>query len=372
LKAAVLFASRDLRYTDLDTPPIKDHEILVRMKAAGICGSDLPRVLGDAAHFFPIVLGHEFSGEVVEVGRAVRSIQVGDRIAGAPLIPCMKCVDCQHGWYSLCQNYSFIGSRVPGSWAEYVTMPAANAVKLPEGVTFEQGALFEPATVSLHGLSVMDFRGGTDVALVGCGTIGMLALQFAKILGAKRIFALDIDAEKLKLAGEYGADFCINTGDADFKQQIHDLTAGRGFEMVVENAGIEFTEKLSLEIAGNKGHVMFIGTPSRPITLAPGEFEHMNRKELTVRGSWMSYSAPFPGREWELVGYYFSRGKLRFNELIDRMIPLSEINSAFDDLAVPGRVKGKILLKGQEHYGINQSIGIYCGGPEKRRSHCRL
>ncbi|HBE80510.1 MAG TPA: galactitol-1-phosphate 5-dehydrogenase, partial [Firmicutes bacterium] len=289
---------------------------------------------------------HEFSGEVVEVGKATTHMQVGDHVTCAPLVPCMKCADCQRGWYSQCKNYTFIGSRVPGSWAEYVKMPAINAVKLPDGVTFEQGALFEPATVSLHGLMVMDFRGGTDVAVVGCGTIGMLALQFAKILGAKRIFALDIDAEKLKLAKEYGADFCINTGDADFKRQIQDLTAGRGFEMVVESAGIEFTEKLSLEIAGNKGYVMFIGTPSRPITLAPGEFEYMNRKELTVRGSWMSYSAPFPGREWEMVGYYFQQGKLRFNELVDRIIPLSEINSAFDDLAVPGKVKGKILLKG--------------------------
>ncbi len=346
MKAAVLFASRDLRYTDFETPQINEQEILVRMKATGICGSDLPRVLADGAHFFPIVLGHEFSGEVVEVGKAVRNITVGDRIAGAPLVPCMKCGDCQRGWYSQCKNYTFIGSRIPGSWAEYVKMPAMNAVKLPDGVTFEQGALFEPATVSLHGLLVMDFRGGTDVAIVGCGTIGMLALQFTKILGAKRIFALDIDPGKLKLAKEYGADFCINTGDADFKQQIQDLTAGRGFEMVVENAGIEFTEKLSLEIAGNKGYVMFIGTPSRPITLAPREFEHINRKELTVRGSWMSYSAPFPGREWEMVGYYFGQDKLRFNELVDRIIPLSEIKSAFDDLAVPGKVKGKILLKG--------------------------
>lgn len=346
MKAAVLYASQDLRYTDFETPRINDYEILVKMKATGICGSDLPRVLGNGAHFYPIVLGHEFSGEVIEVGRAVTNVKAGERIVGAPLIPCLKCSDCQQGWYSQCKNYTFIGSRVPGSWAELVKMPAINAVKLPEGVTFEQGALFEPATVALHGLLIMDFRGGTDVAIVGCGTIGMLALQFAKILGAKRIFALDIDSDKLKLAKEYGADFCINTGDTDFKEEIQELTAGYGFEMVVENAGIEFTEKLSLEIAGNKGHVMFIGTPSRPITLAPKEFEYMNRKELTVRASWMSYSAPFPGREWELTGYYVQQGRIRFDELIDRVIPLPEINSAFDDLAVPGKVKGKILLKG--------------------------
>ena len=346
MKAAVLYASQDLRYTDFETPGINDHEILVRMKATGICGSDLPRVFGNKAHFYPIVLGHEFSGEVVEVGQAVTNVKVGERIVGAPLVPCMKCSDCQQGWYSQCKDYSFIGSRVPGSWAEFVKMPAINAVKLPEGVTFEQGALFEPATVSLHGLLVMGFRGGTDVVIVGCGTIGMLALQFAKILGAKRILALDIDSQKLDLAKKYGANECLNTGDGNFKQRIREITAGRGFEMVIESAGVEFTEKLSLEIAGNKGYVMFIGTPSRPITLTPGEFENINRKELTVRGSWMSYSAPFPGKEWEMTGYYFQQGLLRADELIDRIIPLSEVNEAFTDLAVPGKVKGKILFKG--------------------------
>ncbi|HHT05439.1 MAG TPA: galactitol-1-phosphate 5-dehydrogenase [Hydrogenispora sp.] len=346
MKAAVLYAAQDLRYTDFETPRINEHEILVRVKASGICGSDLPRVLGNGAHYYPIILGHEFSGEVVEVGPAVTNVKVGERITGVPLVPCLKCFDCQKGWYAQCKNYSFIGSRVFGSWAEFVKLPAINGVRLPEGVTYEQGALFEPATVALHGLLVMGFRGGTDVAIVGCGTIGMLALQFAKILGARRITAFDLDSRKLALAEKYGASACINTGDPDFKRQILDLTAGRGFEMVVESAGVEFTEKLSLDIAGNKGHVMFIGTPAKPITLTPGEFENINRKELTVRGSWMSYSPPFPGKEWELTGYYLQQGLLRVDELIDRVIPLSEINAAFADLAVPGKVNGKILLKG--------------------------
>ncbi|NLY91460.1 MAG: galactitol-1-phosphate 5-dehydrogenase [Firmicutes bacterium] len=345
MKAAVLYGKQDLRYTEVETPRINRDEILVRVKATGICGSDLPRVLGDGAHFYPIILGHEFSGEVVGVGPAVTNVQVGERIAGAPLVPCLQCSDCQQGWYSQCKHYTFIGSRVSGSWAEFVKMPAINGVKLPDGVTYEQGALFEPATVALHGLMVMDFRGGTDVAIVGCGTIGLLALEFAKILGARRIVALDLDDRKLALAKKYGASVCINTGGADFKERIREITAGRGFEMVVECAGVEFTEKLSLELAGNKGSVMFIGTPSRPITLAPADFERMNRKELTVRGSWMSYSPPFPGKEWELTGYYLQQGLLHVDELVDRVIPLSEINAAFADLAVPGRVKGKILLK---------------------------
>ena len=224
-------------------------------------------------------------------------------------------------------------------------MPAINAVKLPESVSYEQGAFFEPTTVAFHGLFVMDFRGGMDVAILGTGTIGLLALQCCRILGARRIFAFDIDDDRLKLAEKYGADVCLNTGDEAFRQVIQKETGGRGFEMVVETAGVEFTEKLSLDIASNKGNVLFIGTPSKSISLKPREFEHINRKELTIRDSWMSYSTPFPGKEWKLAGYYFQKGKILCDELIDRVIHLEHISEAFDDLAVPGKVKGKVLLK---------------------------
>ena len=224
-------------------------------------------------------------------------------------------------------------------------MPAINAVKLPENVNFIQGAFFEPTTVAIHGLDVMDFKGGYDVAITGMGTIGLLTLQCARALGAKRIVVFDIDDERLDVAKEYGADICLNTRDEGFMEIVDQVTHGRGFEMVIETAGVEFTEKLCLEIAANKGNVMFIGTPSKPISLEVREFEHINRKELTVRGSWMSYSAPFPGREWELAGYYFEKGLIQTEKLIDRIIPLKDIGKAFEDLAAPGKVKGKILME---------------------------
>jgi L-iditol 2-dehydrogenase len=345
LKAAVLYGQKDIRYEEAADPVIGEEEILVRVKATGVCGSDIPRVLGTAAHSYPIILGHEFSGEVVEVGSRVKGVHVGERISGAPLVPCHTCEDCIRGHYSQCRHYSFIGSRVSGSWAEYVKMPAVNAVRLPDGLDFVHGAFFEPATVALHGLSVMDFKGGYDIAITGMGTIGLLTLQCARALGAKRIFAFDMDEDRLKAAKEYGADICLNTKDIGFKDRMDEATGGKGFEEVIETAGVEFTEKLCLEIAANKGSVMYIGTPSRPIALSPREFEQINRKELTVRGSWMSYSAPFPGREWELAGYYLDKGKIQIEKLIDRIIPLRDIGQAFEDLAVPGKVKGKILME---------------------------
>jgi len=345
MKAAVLHGQKDIRLEEIDKPAINNDEILVRVAATGICGSDIPRVLGTAAHFYPIVLGHEFAGEVVETGDMVETVSTGDRVSGAPLIPCHRCRDCAQGNYSQCKHYTFIGSRTSGSWAQYVKMPAINAVRLPGGVSYEQGVFFEPATVVFHGLSVMNFRGGTDVAIVGTGTIGLLALQCCRALGARRIFAFDINRERLAVAAGYGADFCLCTGDEDFRQSLQQETNGRGVEMVVETGGVEFTEKLSLEIAANKGNVLFIGTPSRPISLQPREFEHINRKELTVRGSWMSYSAPFPGREWDLAAHYIANGAVKCERLIDRIIPMEQICEAFADLETPGKVNGKILMK---------------------------
>ena len=346
LKAAVLHGQNDLRVEKVDMPKINEGEVLVRVKASGVCGSDMPRVLGTGAHYYPIILGHEFSGEVVEIGKNVTNVQVGDKVAGAPLLPCHKCVDCLRGYYSQCKHYSFIGSRTSGSWAEYVKMPAINAVKLPDEVSYIEGAFLEPITVALHGLFVMDFRGGFDVAIVGMGTIGLLTLQCAKALGAKNIYAFDIEDEKLSIAKEYGAHCCINTGEEGFKEKVWEATNGRGFSQVIETAGVEFTEKLALEIASNKGNVMFIGTPSKPITLQPREFEYLNRKELTVRGSWMSYSAPFPGEEWELAAYYLKTKEIKVDRLIDRRIDMESLAAAFEDLKVPGKVKGKILMEG--------------------------
>ena len=158
MKAGVVYARDDLRFEDIDKPSPKAGEVLVKVKYTGICGSDVPRVNGDACHFFPNVLGHEFSGTVVELGEGVTKLAVGDRVAGVPLVPCMECEDCKRGDYSLCKHYSFIGSRQFGSFAEYVVVPERCAFKFADGVSFEQGALFEPATVALHGLEYFPYH----------------------------------------------------------------------------------------------------------------------------------------------------------------------------------------------------------------------
>ena len=345
MKAGVVHGKNDIRWEEIKKPEAGPGKVLVKVKYTGICGSDIPRVNGDACHFFPNVLGHEFSGVVEEIGAGVTALKPGDRVAGAPLVPCMQCEDCQKGNYSLCRRYSFIGSREFGSFAEYVAVPEKNAVKFGEEVSFEQGAFFEPAAVALHGLRRLDFLGGKTVAILGGGTIGMLTMQWAKIFGAKTAVVFDILDERLELGRRLGADETVNSGHPDFMDRFRELTGGRGFDCVYETAGNTVTMKMAFQLAANKGQVCFIGTPTRELSFSVEEWENINRKEFRLTGSWMSYSAPFPGDEWTLVAHYFQTGQLKFDDsFIFKKIPLSKISEAFALFKTPGTVKGKILI----------------------------
>ena len=345
MKAGVVFNKEDIRYTDIDTPVVGANDVLVKVKYTGICGSDIPRVNGDACHFYPNVLGHEFSGTVAKIGNKVTKVSVGQRVAGVPLIPCLKCDDCQKGNYSLCKNYSFIGSRQFGSFAEYVLVPEINVVPFYDEVSFEQGAFFEPATVALHGLKRVPYEGGKTVAILGGGTIGIFTMQWAKIFGAKKVVVFDIAPVRLDLAKKLGADDVVNTLEDDYLKKALSLVDNKGFDYVYETAGNTITMKMAFALAANKANVCFIGTPTKELSFTVKEWENLNRKEFNLTGSWMSYSAPFPGEEWSLVAHYFKTGALKFDDsLIFKKYPLSKIDEAFSLYKTPGAVKGKILI----------------------------
>lgn len=345
MKAGVVHAKEDIRYEEIEQPVLEAGKVLIKVKYTGICGSDIPRVNGDACHYFPNVLGHEFSGVIEKTGEGVTKVKAGDHVAGVPLVPCMKCEDCQKGNYSLCRKYSFIGSREYGSFAEYVAVPESNAVKYDSSISFEQAAFFEPATVALHGLKRLNYEGGKTVAILGGGTIGMFTLQWAKIFGAKKVVVFDIAKERLELGKSLGADAGINTLEADFMEQAMNVTDGKGFDYVYETAGNTSTIKMAFGLAGNKGGICLIGTPTKKIEFSVEEWENLNRKEIILTGSWMSYSAPFPGEEWNACAHYFKTGELKIEpSFIYKIMPLSQIKGAFSMFQEPGLVKGKILI----------------------------
>ena len=337
MKAAVLYKDDDIRCEDFPEPKTETGTVKVKVKAAGICGSDLPRVFNGGAHYYPIVLGHEFAGEVVEIGEGTDGFNIGDTVTGAPLVPCLTCVDCQQGNHALCKHYTFIGSRIQGSFAEYVVLPARNAVKYDPSVSFEQAAMFEPSTVAVHGLFCVNYSGGEDVAVLGGGTIGLFTMQWAKIFGARSVTVFDIDDERLELAKRLGADYTVNS--------MNEKSPNSGYGYVFETAGATAAMHTAFEIAGNKAKVCFIGTPHTDLKFTPRLWENMNRKEFMLTGSWMSYSSPFPGKEWELTAHCFATGQLKFDKaLIYKTFPLSRAQDAFQLFKNPSRVKGKVML----------------------------
>lgn len=345
MKAAVVCANEDVQYLEYEEPTPGPGEVKVKVRASGICGSDIPRVLHNGVHFYPIVLGHEFSGDVVEIGEGVTKVKPGAHVSGAPLKPCMKCEDCQNGNFSLCKHYSFIGSREQGSNADYVVIPEQNAVVYDPSISYEQAAMFEPSTVALHGLLQNEYQGGQYVAVLGGGTIGMFTMQWAKIFGSRKVVVFDISEERLELAKRLGADAVINTTNENYMQEAMELTGGKGYGYVFETAGQIPTMHMAFELAGNKANVCFIGTPHEELTFTPAMWENMNRKEFHLTGSWMSYSAPFPGKEWELTAHYFATGQLKFDPgFIYKKVPMSQAQEAFQMFKTPGLVKGKVLL----------------------------
>ncbi len=349
MKAAVVVANEDVRYQEVEEPQVGPGLVKVKVKASGICGSDIPRVLHNGVHFYPIVLGHEFSGDVVEVGEGVTKVKVGERVTAAPLLPCMKCDHCQNGNFSLCKHYSFIGSRQQGSNADYVVLPEQNAVPFDPSISYEQGAMFEPSTVALHGLFQNDYQGGQYVAVLGGGTIGMFTMQWAKIFGSKKVVVFDISEERLELAKRLGADEVINTTKDNYMEAAMDITKKKGYGYVFETAGQPATMHMAFELAANKAHVCFIGTPHVDLSFTPAQWENMNRKEFKLTGSWMSYSSPFPGKEWDLTAHYFATGQLKFDPgFIYRKMPMSQAQEAFQLYKTPGLVQGKILLMNEE------------------------
>ena len=224
-------------------------------------------------------------------------------------------------------------------------MPELNLVKFGENVDFIKGASFEPATVALHGLERTGYKGGKTVAILGGGNVGLLTMQWAKIFGAAKLVVFDINPQRLELAKKLGATEGINTLEEGFMEKAMAVTGGVGYDYIFETAGNTITMKMAFELAANKANVCFIGTPTKELSFTVKEWENINRKEFSLTGSWMSYSAPFPGHEWDLTAHYFGTGELQFtDDFIFKKIPLSQIDKAFEMYCTPGTVKGKIFI----------------------------
>lgn len=345
MKSVVIHAEGDVRVEERPMPQLQaDNDVLVRVVSSGLCGSDIPRIFSHGAHYYPITLGHEFSGYVESYGTGVTDMQPGDAVACVPLHPCFHCPQCERGYFSLCKQYQFVGSRSEGGNAEYVVVKRANLFRLPSDMPIEDGAFIEPITVGLHAFHLAQGCEGKNVIIVGAGTIGLLALQCARELGAKSVTAIDINPQKLTLAKELGATHVFNSremGAAEIYSALADLQFD---QLVLETAGTPQTVALSVEIAGPRAQVALVGTLHQDLTLTSSVFGQILRKELTILGSWMNYSSPWPGEEWETAARLLTEKRLQLEPLIAHSGDADSFAKAVTSLnGAP--MQGKILLK---------------------------
>ena len=340
--------NKQLKVTAYNMPEVKSDEVLVEVYYSGLCGSDVPRVFNAGAHFYPITLGHEFSGKIVAVGNGVTDFVEGDNVCCAPLVPCQDCDVCNKGLYSLCKNYSFVGSRRQGGNAQFVSIPKKCCFKLPESVSLVEGAFFEPITVGLHPIVMNGGCKDKHVIIVGAGTIGLLTQQVAKAMGAASVTTIDICDEKLLTAEKLGADFTVNSLNSEQVSDFQTKSESQQNQLIIELAGVPETLKLCLDIAGPRANVYLVGTIHKDFSLAYKEYEKILRKELSIVGSWMNYSYPYPGEEWDIACKLFSENKIDTKTLLDgKYLPDEYIERVSQLPNQP--MSGKILLSwGQE------------------------
>lgn len=346
MKALKLYGVRDIRYEDAEMPVIKeDNDVVVKVKAAGICGSDISRYRLLGPYIPGMIWGHEFAGEVVEIGKSVTNVKPGDRVCACPVV--FDGIDYyyQKGEYNRSDYNQAIGAKRPGGFAEYICLPSQNFVPIPDNVSFDSAAMIEPSTVVLHGLYRTSLTPGDSVVVIGAGgSIGLLSIQWAKAFGASKVIAVDVDANKLELSRKAGADVLLNALETNVEEEIAKNTDGLKAHLVIEAAGTPHTAAEVFAFARKGGEVLFLGIPYGDVAIKRYYFEKILRSELRVLGSWSNVSAPFPGREWPTSVAFFANGTINTDVIITHRVTLSEGPAMFERLMERKELFGKIIL----------------------------
>jgi len=268
MSAVVFHAPRSIKLERVEIPKLQQGEVLVRVKAATTCGTDLKTYLRGYRLPPPFIMGHEYAGDIVKVGEGVTWLKEGMRVSGVNSAPCFACYYCKHGQYSLCDDlFKYASAGIIGTYAEYLRIPApiakVNVFEIPDGVPYEKVALTEPLACVLQGVEDCDIQIGDSVAILGCGPIGLFHLQLVKSRGAGRIISLDLSDYRLSLAKQLGADHTINPTSTDPIQAVKGLTEGRGADVVIEAAGYPETWEQAIAMARKGGLVnLFAGPPA--------------------------------------------------------------------------------------------------------------
>lgn len=329
MKALQLSEYKRLELKDLPTPEPANDELLIRVAACGICGSDVHGYDGSTGRRIPpIVMGHEAAGVVVKSGSQVTGFQPGDRVTFDSTVYCGRCEFCLKGDVNLCNQRQVIGVscnefRREGAFAEFLVVPARIAYKLPDSLQFAEAAMLEAVSVALHGVAVSQMQGGETVLVVGAGMIGLLLLQAARAAGASTIFIADLDATRLDLAAQLGADQTILGSGGALTDEVLRATDGKGVDLVLEAVGCEETIVAAIDCSRKGGTVTLVGNIAPQIRLP---LQKVVSRQIRLQGSCAS-AGEYP-QAIEMI----ASGRIKVSPLITAIAPLSDGPSWFERL----------------------------------------
>lgn len=344
MKALVYHGPRDLRYEEVETPKPRKGEVLIKVKAVSICGSDLSGYKGQSAmRIPPLVMGHEFSGEIAALGEGVSGLKPGDRVGVVTNLYCGECRDCKEGLQNVCDHRRIIGTTMKagphdGAMAEYVIAPAAKIMNLPNSVSFEECALVEPLSISLRATKHAEREAGglkgKTVGVFGAGPIGLMGVMCMKAFGAGRIIAIDLVDKRLDMALSCGATDAVNS-KGDVAAEVRKLTGGLGVDVVFDAAGVAATVNAGIEVARNGGVLLMVGMGSPTFEI---EWKHAVVKELKLIASYMYTTEMREGLDLII------QGRMDVKRMITARYPMSEGPRIFEELASGRSEDVKVIL----------------------------
>lgn len=327
MKAWVLHNTGDLRLETVKEPVLADNEVLAAVKAAGICGSDIPRIYQTGAHVHPLVPGHEFSGVVVKTGAGVDAGWLGKRVGVFPLVPCRSCLPCKRGQYEMCRNYSYLGSRRDGGFAEYAAVPVDNLVQLPAGVSFEEAAMLEPMAVAVHAMRRAAPEASRTAAVCGLGAVGLLLVMFLREAGVQNILVVGNKECQKQAALKLGisADAYCNSRTQDASRWLMEHTGGWGVDVFFECVGKNEIFSMAVDNTAPAGTVCLVGNPYTDMCLEKNVYWKILRRQLTVAGTWNSSFTGSPADDWHYVLERLSSRRIQPAGLVSHRLPLEEL-----------------------------------------------
>lgn len=335
MKASRLFSIGDFRTVEVERPVPTGKQILVKIGACGICGSDIPRIfeLGTSKQKYPLTIGHEFGGQVVAVGEDADPGLIGRRGAIFPCIPCRKCGPCEGGNYAMCEDYDYLGSRSDGGFAEYCLVPSAwHFVESGNpNLSDEALAMVEPCTVAQHAIRQSGLTAGQALVIFGAGPIGQMAARWGKIFGAGPIILVDVLDEKVEFARARG-HIAYNSNTTDIPKVIRELNGGRLADVVVEGTGAGAALGLGVNCCKTFGTIVLMGNPHRDTTITLAQHSSILRKELTLKGVWNSHYASDPINEWKYTVKMMDEGAMKVEDLITHRSTLDQLPQLCKDI----------------------------------------